>query len=98
MPWLAGSKKNIVNDTVKILIGVAVVGLVFGLLWYQGYLIRFRDYVAETREELKKCTWPTWDELKGSTVLIAVSILILGGFTMVTDWILVHAVIWLDKI
>lgn len=75
-----------------------MVGAVFGLLWYQGYLIRFRDYVAETREELKKCTWPTWDELKGSTVLIAISILLLGGFTMAVDWILVNAVVWLDKI
>jgi hypothetical protein len=37
---------------------------------------------AGNREELKKCTWPTWEELKGSTVLIMISIALLGGFTV----------------
>ena len=47
------------------------------------------DYVQQTREELRKCTWPTWDELKGSTVIVGISIFILGGFTVVVDQILV---------
>jgi preprotein translocase subunit SecE len=74
-----------VNDLVKILIWVAVIGGVFALLWWQGQLVRIRNYVLETREELKKCTWPTWDELKGSTALVVVSIILLGGFTVITD-------------
>ncbi len=73
------------NDLVKILIWVAVIGGVFALLWWQGQLVRIRNYVLETREELKKCTWPTWDELKGSTALVVVSIILLGGFTVITD-------------
>jgi preprotein translocase subunit SecE len=40
-------------------------------------------YVQETWEELKKCSWPTWQELKGSTVLMAISIGLLGVFTAV---------------
>ena len=73
------------NDLVKILIWVAVIGSVFAILWWQGQLVRIRNYVLETREELKKCTWPTWDELKGSTALVVVSIILLGGFTVITD-------------
>ena len=65
------------NETTKILIWVAVIGAVFGFLWWQ-----------QTREELKKCTWPTWDELKGSTVVVMISIALLGGFTFVMDQIL----------
>jgi preprotein translocase subunit SecE len=41
--------------------------------------------VQETREELKKCTWPTWEELKGSTVVVIVSVGLLGVFTVVVD-------------
>jgi preprotein translocase subunit SecE len=44
--------------------------------------------VQQTKEELRKCTWPSWDELKGSTVVVAISILILGVFTVAVDQIL----------
>ncbi len=65
-----------------------MVGAAFGVLWWQGHLKRLADYVAETREELKKCTWPTWGELKGSTVVVSVAILLMGAFTVVVDQIL----------
>ena len=67
---------------------MAVIGAVFAILWWQGQLKRLAEYVAETREELKKCTWPTWDELKGSTVVVSVSIFILGAFTVLVDQVL----------
>jgi preprotein translocase subunit SecE len=76
-----------VNDLIKIGIWVAVIGILFGVLWRKGYLVRLTAYVQQTREELKKCTWPTWDELKGSTVVVAVSIVLLGGFTVLVDQI-----------
>ena len=59
----------------------------FGVLWYQGQLKRFAVYVQETREELKKCAWPTWDELKESTVLVMIVTAILGLFTYGTDFV-----------
>ncbi len=52
-------------------------------------------YVQQTREELRKCTWPTWDELKGSTVVVAVSILLLGGFTVLVDFVFAMLVRWI---
>jgi len=76
-----------VNDLKSILIWVAVIGAAFALLWWKGGIKRIADYVGETREELKKCTWPTWEELKGHTVVVFVSILILGVFTVVIDWV-----------
>jgi len=69
------------------LVWVCVIGAAFAFLWYKGHLARFANYVQLTREELRKCSWPTWDELKGSTVVIAISILLLGGFTVVVDFI-----------
>jgi preprotein translocase subunit SecE len=73
------------NDTIWIIIWAAVIGGVFAWLWRAGHLARFADYIKQTREELRKCTWPTWGELKGSTVVVFISIFILGAFTVAVD-------------
>ena len=73
------------SNWTTIVFWTAAVGIVFGYLWWQGQLKRLAAYVQETREELKKCSWPTWDELKGSTVVIVITIALLGGFTVVVD-------------
>ena len=65
-----------------------VIGAIFGYLWWQGQIQRLAGYVQETREELKKCSWPTWLELRGSTILIIVSVLLLGLFVVVVDRVL----------
>jgi preprotein translocase subunit SecE len=77
-----------VNDLTKILIWVLVIGALFGLLWWQGQIRRLSAYVSETREELRKCSWPTWEELKGSTALVIVSIGLLGLFTVAVDFLM----------
>ena len=81
-------KVEIFVSNTAIIFWVVVIGAAFAYLWYQGQLRRFAIYIQETREELKKCSWPTWDELKGSTVLIAISIGLLGAFTVVVDLVL----------
>ncbi len=73
------------SNWTTILFWTVAVGIVFGYLWWQGQIKRLAAYVQETREELKKCSWPTWDELKGSTVVIVITIVLLGGFTVVVD-------------
>jgi preprotein translocase subunit SecE len=75
-----------VNDLTKILIWVVVIGALFGLLWWQGQIRALSLYIQETREELRKCSWPTWEELKGSTALVIVSIGLLGAFTVAVDF------------
>jgi len=84
--WL-GKPENVVSN-LTIAFWVLVIGGVFAYLWWQGQIRRFATYVQETWEELKKCTWPTWEELKGSTVLITITIVLLGTFTVVVDRIL----------
>ena len=75
------------NEYWKLGIWVAVVGGAFLFLWRKGYLLRMSNYVVETREELKKCTWPSVDELKGSTVVVMITLAILGAFTVGIDFI-----------
>jgi preprotein translocase subunit SecE len=74
-----------VTDLIKIGIWGAVIGTIFVVLWRKGYLLQLTNYIQQTREELRKCTWPTWDELKGSTVVVSISIIVLGGFVVVVD-------------
>ena len=74
------------NDLTKTLIWVVALVVIFLLLWWKGQIRRLSLYIQETREELRKCSWPTLEELKGSTALIIVSIALLGGFTVVVDF------------
>ena len=52
------------------------------------WLGAIRTFFAEVRHELKKCAWPTWGELKESTVVVVVSVLILTVFVGVSDFVL----------
>jgi preprotein translocase subunit SecE len=76
-----------VNEYIRYgLLGALVVILI--IMWRRGLLKRGGDYVMETREELRKCSWPSVDELKGSTVVVMISIVLLGAFTVAIDFVL----------
>ena len=71
---------------------IVVVMLAFTILWRQGAFLRLSGYWAETMEELKKCTWPTWEELMGSTAVVIVSVGALGGFTVGVDYVVTRLI------
>ena len=78
------------NDYIKYgLLGALVVIVI--IMWRRGMLKRLGDYVMETREELRKCSWPSVDELKGSTVVVLISIALLGVFVVAIDFVLTMA-------
>jgi len=84
-----------VNNNITLIIWAAVIVIVFLYTWRKGHLLRLRNYVLETREELKRCTWPTWAELKGSTVVVMVTVLLLGAFTVAIDIVITLLVRWI---
>lgn len=45
-------------------------------------------FLGEVVTELKKCTWPTRQELIGSTVVVAISMILLGAFVGLSDGML----------
>jgi len=47
-----------------------------------------RTFLGEVKIELKKCTWPTRQELFGSTMVVVISVLILGVFVGLSDTVL----------
>jgi preprotein translocase subunit SecE len=68
-----------------LIIWLLVAAGIFAFLWYKGYLLRLTAYVRATREELKKCNWPDRQELRQSTVVVMISVALLGLFTAVAD-------------
>jgi len=75
------------KEQLPVIIGVFVATVVFALLWRKGAFLRISNYFRETQEELKKCSWPTLQELKGSTAVVVVAIVLVGSYTVVVDFI-----------
>ena len=67
------------------LIGGAILLLVLYIAKKKGLLDRIRFFFLQTREELVKCSWPTRDELKGSTWMVLAAVFMLGFFTFMAD-------------
>ncbi|MDD5581877.1 MAG: preprotein translocase subunit SecE [Candidatus Marinimicrobia bacterium] len=58
---------------------------------------KIRDFFASVKAEMKKVTWPTFEELKGSTKVVILFSLILVVFLFVVDFILsqsIHALLY----
>ena len=66
---------------------------VFVFLWRKGFIASFRKFIAETREQLYKSTWPTADELKQHIVVVMISSVLLGAFTVISDKI-IYFIVW----
>ena len=52
---------------------------------------KFINYLKESYTELtKKVTWPTWDKLQGSAMLVLVATVILAAVIWVIDFAFQH--------
>lgn len=52
----------------------------------------------EVRGEVRKISWPTWDDLRRSTIVITILIIILGIVIGLMDWVFSKILIeWLGR-
>lgn len=51
-----------------------------------------RIFFGEMVDELKKASWPTWTELRDSTVVVIAACVLLGVFTSISDFSLYQVV------
>jgi len=49
---------------------------------------KIRNYFEEIQFEMKKVSWPTWDELKGSTYVVLSFSVLVAAFLFVVDLVL----------
>jgi preprotein translocase subunit SecE len=53
---------------------------------------RFQNYIRDVVQELRKVTWPTRDELKGTTVTVIIFTLLSTLFIGIVDFVLGYVV------
>jgi len=46
------------------------------------------DLLIDTESELRKVTWPTMDEVINSSIVVVVSVLLMGAFLAAADYVL----------
>jgi len=56
---------------------------------------KIRTFFENTAEEMKKCTWPTRDQLIESTLLVLVTLVILAAYVSGIDFVLIKIIKWL---
>ena len=49
---------------------------------------RFQNYIRDVIAEMKKVTWPTREELKGSTITVVIFSLVSTVFVFLVDFVL----------
>ncbi len=77
------------SNVIRLIVWVVVIGGAFVYAWRTGQLARLANYVSATREEMKRCTWPSWAELKGSTTVVIIAVGLLGVFTVAVDYVFI---------
>ena len=66
---------------------------VFIWMWRTGKIGALKQHLIETREQLRKSTWPTRDELKQHITVVLISSLLLAAFTFAADFLL-REIVW----
>jgi preprotein translocase subunit SecE len=60
-------------------------------------VVKTRDFVVEVIAELKKSAWPTRKELVDSSLVVIMTVLILGVFVATADILLVRIIAMLTR-
>ena len=65
------------------MVGSAMAGLlaVALVIWRQpvfAFAVKSAEYSRNVRAEMRKVSWPTWDDLRRSTVVIVIIVFIVG--------------------
>jgi preprotein translocase subunit SecE len=62
-----------------------------------GQLERFRTFVAEVRNELKRVTWPSRKEVYATTVVVILFSMFIGMYLFVLDFGINSVVQWIFR-
>jgi preprotein translocase subunit SecE len=90
------------GDEVTVSPGLIVVAVIVALaagaalIWRQpllAFAVKSSAYIREVRVEVRKVSWPTWDDLRKSTLVIIVIVVIVGAIIglmdLVFQWVLI---------
>jgi preprotein translocase subunit SecE len=47
--------------------------------------VRTREFIDDVQAEMKRVTWPTWPQVRSTTLVVIVSTFLLAGYFFVVD-------------
>jgi preprotein translocase subunit SecE len=53
-----------------------------------GWITTGRSFIKDVRVEMTKVTWPSWDELKGQTLVVIIAVMLIAAFIGSVDIVL----------
>lgn len=53
---------------------------------------RLKDYVQDLQLEMKRVTWPSWKQVRGTTVVVIISVFAFAAYFFVVDAIVSRGV------
>ncbi len=78
-------------DIGTVIVGVVALAATMSLVFWRRPVFaaaqRSAAYIREVRGEVKKVTWPSVEELKKSTVVIVIFVIIIGLIIGLMDWL-----------
>ena len=55
--------------------------------WVREKTAAMQEFYTETRNEMKRVTWPTRKQVQGTTIVVIATVFFFGGFFLVADTI-----------
>lgn len=83
----------VMDERVEVTIGLLIVVALgaaagYGLLWLFFHHARVSEFMIDTETEMRKVSWPAWQELKGSTIAVVVAVALLSLYLLLVDMVL----------
>lgn len=90
---LASVPNPVLDETMAIRVGLLVslgvaLAATYGLLYLFFRHERVSEFMIDTETEMRKVSWPSWEELKTSTVATVVAVVLLGVYLYLIDVVL----------
>ena len=57
------------------------------MVWWKFILEKIKQFVIDTLDELKKCTWPTGRQLISTTIIVLLVVIFLSVFIVISDFL-----------
>ncbi len=83
---------------IALLVTVAVLGGLGFWLVQSGRWQLGRDFLSETRVEMKKVSFPTRDEVVSTTIIVIVTSMIFAVFLWLADIVILHGYDWVIRV
>jgi preprotein translocase subunit SecE len=83
---------------IGLLITVAVLGGLGYWLVQSGRWAQSKEFVGETRSEMKKVSFPTRDEVTSTTIIVIVTSIIFAVFLWLADLVILHGYDWIIRV